>query len=191
MSRPAETRTPFDELIAAGEDARLQLVKGALLAVETSGEHANAQAGLVTGVRAPYHRRPGDGDRPGGWWILVECAIQFTISDVLRPDVAGWLRERCPEPPRGFPVRVLPDWVCEVLSPSNLARDLVHKRRVYHQAKVGHYWIVDIQREEITVMRWAEAGWLVLDVLPVDGTFRAPPFEAAAIDWNAVFGKDG
>jgi Uma2 family endonuclease len=88
-------------------------------------------------------------------------------------------------------VRVLPDWVCEVLSPSNLAHDLVYKRRVYHQAKVGHYWIVDIQREEITVLRWEAEGWLVLDVLPVDGTFRAPPFEAAAIDWNAVFGKDG
>jgi hypothetical protein len=30
--------------------------------------------------------------------------------------VAGWRRERMPEMPDDEPIRVVPDWVCEILS---------------------------------------------------------------------------
>lgn len=82
-----------------------------------------------------------------------------------------------------------PDWVCEVLSPGTAYRDLGHRRRVYHAAKVGHYWLVDAEREEVTVLRWTLEGYVVHEIEIVDGSFRAPPFEAVAIELASLFGK--
>lgn len=48
---------------------------------------------------------------------------------------AGWLRERLPEPPEGEDtiIEVRPDWIAEIISPSNAGNDLIKKRRIYHQ----------------------------------------------------------
>lgn len=191
MGLPAAKPSPLERLIEAGEDARLELLNGVICSVETTGEHSDAQAGVVTAVRAPYHRKPGGGDLPGGWWIYVECNVQLNPNDVFRPDLSGWRRDRFPVRPTGFPIHQTPDWVCDVLSPSTESRDLGYKRRAYHKAKVDYYWIVDVERQSITILRWSLDGYVVLEAEPVDGILRAPPFEAAAIDWNSVFGKDG
>ncbi len=75
-------------------------------AVETSGEHGDAQLGVGA----------------------------LSIHDVYRPDLAGWRREAVPNRPTGFPIRLVPDWVCEVVSPGNAQHDLTLKRRAYHAA---------------------------------------------------------
>lgn len=190
MSSAAAALTPLDELLARGEDARLELVNGALCAIETSGEHADAQAGVVTAVRSRYHGRPGGDGPPGGWWIYVEPTIMLSIHEVYRPDLAGWRRECVPERPTGFPIRHVPDWVCEVLSPGNAQHDLVAKRRAYHAAKVGHYWLVDPIREEVTVLRWTLDGYTIVEVDAEAGVVRLPPFPEAPIVLGSLFGKE-
>jgi Uma2 family endonuclease len=190
MSSAAARLSPLQELIARGEDARLELIDGVLSTIEATGEHSDAQSGLLSSVRPPYHRRTNDPGGPGGWWIYVEPSIQFTLRNLFRPDLAGWRRERVPERPVGFPIPHVPDWVCEVLSPSNQHHDLTTKRRVYHAAKVGHYCIVDPIREEFTVLRWSLDGYVILDLEPVEGVLRAPPFPEAPILLASLFGKD-
>lgn len=189
MSSPATRASALDELLRRGEDARLEIVEGELAAVETTGEHADAQAGVLSAVRGSYHGRPREDGRGGGWWIYVEPTVQLTLRDVYRPDLAGWRRDRVPERPVGFPILHLPDWVCEVLSPGTAQRDLQVKRRAYHAAKVGHYWIVDPQRESVTVLRWSLDGYVIVEVDPVEGILRAPPFEHAEILVDALFGR--
>ena len=44
--------------------------------------------------------------------------------------------------PHGSPMRLFPDWVCEILS-TNKRNDLVRKKRVYHRHELPHYWILD------------------------------------------------
>ena len=89
-----------------------------------SGEHGDAQAGIVGAIRPPFQRAPGGGGGgPGGWWIATEVEILLDTGDVVRPDVLGWRRDRCPERPVGNPVRLRPDWICEVISPSNANHD--------------------------------------------------------------------
>lgn len=180
---------PLAELIAAGEDARLELVDGALAGVETSGEHADAQLGVGAPIRSRYHRAGGGDGAAGGWWIYVEPTVQLTLREVYRPDLAGWRRDRTPDRPVGFPIHAVPDWVCEVLSPSNAAHDLSHKRRAYHAAKVGHYWLVDPMRETVTVMQWSLDGYVIVEVDPTDGVLRPPPFPDAPIELAGLFGR--
>ena len=55
---------------------------------------------------------------PGGWWILQEPGIELPEAPEVAPDLAGWRRERMRRPCRTAPFRVVPDWVCEILSTS-------------------------------------------------------------------------
>src|SRR5690348_4959976 len=54
---------------------------------------------------------------PGGWCFMDEPELHFR-GNVVVPDLAGWRRERMPEPPDVPWVTLAPDWICEVLSTS-------------------------------------------------------------------------
>ena len=51
------------------------------------------------------------------------------------------------------------DLVVEIVSPDDPKRDLVTKRADYAEARIPEYWIVDPQRETITVLRLSGKGY--------------------------------
>jgi Uma2 family endonuclease len=108
---------------------------------------------------------------------------------VFRPDVVGWRRERVAQRPAGIPVRVLPDWVCEILS-SNRRNDLVKKKRTYHACKVPHYWILDPAEETLAVHRWGPDGYIEVLAAQRGERVRAEPFEAVELQVGVFFGDD-
>lgn len=50
-----------------------------------------------------------------------------------------------------------PDWVIEILSPSSVKMDCVRKLKLYRETGVREYWIVDAEKEAVTV--YEEAHW--------------------------------
>lgn len=166
-----------------------ELIEGSLSEKETSGEHGRSQGRLIAAFSGPFDRRPG-GRNPGGWWFAVETLVDFGETNKLRPDVAGWRREKTPSPPSGAIVRALPDWICEVLSPSNANNDLVKKRRIYHQHRVGHYWILDPLEHRLEVYRWHSDGYLQVLTAERGERVRAEPFEALELQVGVLFGDD-
>jgi Uma2 family endonuclease len=121
---------------------------------------------------------------------MTEVEIQFETHEVYVPDVAGWRRDRAPDRPKGKPVLIRPDWVCEILSPSTARRDQVAKQKTFHRCGVPHFWIVDPDREVLTVQRWEKDGYLV--VLPASRgeKVRAEPFDAIEIAVGQILGDD-
>lgn len=95
-----------------------------------------------------------------------------------------------PERPTGFPVKIRPDWICEVVSPSNANTDTVKKLRIYHAAHVPHYWLVDTRDSTLTVMRWAEPGYTTVLRAERGETVRPEPFEAIELAVGTLFGDD-
>src|SRR6185436_9168133 len=75
-----------------------------------SFRHGRAQGRVFNRVSGPYDRPPGRRG-PGGWLFATEVEITFSDTDILRPDVSGWRRERLPDIPDEWPVSVRPDWV--------------------------------------------------------------------------------
>ena len=51
----------------------------------------------------------------------------------------------------GKNIKGAPDFIAEVLSPSNSAHDLITKRKLYEKHGVPEYWIVDINNRSIHV----------------------------------------
>ena len=186
-SKPLATAASLIEL----GDAPCEVIHGAVVyKAEPSAEHGDAQLGLGTAIRGRFHGPPGGPRGPGGWWILAEVDVELEGHEIYRPDLVGWRRERVAERPRGRPVRIRPDWVCEVLSPSNATTDLVDKLDVYRRATVPHYWIVDPVTETLTVHRWTPEGYLIALRAARGATVRAEPFEAIEIAVGALFGDD-
>ncbi len=88
-------------------------------------------------------------------------------------------------------VTAVPDWICEVLSPSTAHVDMGDKRLGYHRAAVAHYWRVDPINGTLTVLRWNAEGYLVALVAGRGAKARAEPFEAIEIDVSELLGDDG
>jgi Uma2 family endonuclease len=184
-------RATAADLLAIPEGERFHEIIGGEMVRKAmpTGPHGLGQSQIVSQVGGPFNRRPG-GRGPGGWWILTEVEIELEKHEVYRPDVVGWRRERMPEVPQESPIALRPDWICEVLSHSNARNDLVKKMRGYHRASVPHYWIVDPDRETLSVYRFTVDGYLMALMAEPGELVRAEPFGDVELDVGALFGDE-
>lgn len=191
VAKKRVSRATAADLLAIPEAERFHEIIGGELVRKAmpSGPHGLGQSQIVSQVGGPYNRRPG-GRGPGGWWILTEVEIEIEPHEVYRPDVVGWRRERMPDVPQESPIALRPDWICEVLSHSNARNDLVKKMRVYHRASVPHYWIVDPDRETLSVYRFTAEGYLMALMAEPGELVRAEPFGDVELDVGALFGDE-
>lgn len=178
------------DLLARPEVERWEIIDGHLVPKEAaSGKHGEAQAAMISAL-VPYRGRGGEAGRPGGWRFATEVLVEFDPAHVRRPDIAGWRRERLPVMPADVPLRVRPDWICEILSPSNASDDTVKKMRLYHRASVGHYWLLDPLDETLAVYRWTAEGYLYVLGATSEDTVRAEPFPEIELRISRLFGDD-
>ncbi|MCA9135646.1 MAG: Uma2 family endonuclease [Planctomycetales bacterium] len=86
----------------------------------------------------------------------VLCEIDWILSPntILRPDALVV----CGEPPERH-VETTPAVVAEVLSPSTAERDRTYKKRLYEQAGVGIYLILDPTNQSIQAFRQTNNGF--------------------------------
>jgi Uma2 family endonuclease len=188
---PTLSRATVADLLAIPSDERFhEIVDGELVrkAMPTF-EHGDAQSALVAQIKGPFQRRRGL-EQPGGWWIGTEIEVQLAPSHVYRPDIVGWRRDRVPDRPRGSPILLRPDWICEVLSPSNPGTDRVKKLNHYHRFEIPHYWIVDPMEGSLSVFRWTAEGYLLLLAAGRDARVRAEPFDAVELSVGGLFGDE-
>ncbi len=132
---------------------------------------ANALSGELTG---PFQRGRGG---PGGWVFFVEPEISIG-EQLLVPDIAGWKRERLPTYPDTNYFTISPDWICEILSGSTETRDRTVKMRIYAEAEVAHFWLIDPRLQILEAFELHAKRWLKIGAWSSDDEVRAPPFDA-------------
>ena len=188
MVAPSIRLASFADLEALPEDVRAEVIHGVIVEkASPSAEHGESQASIGAVLIRRFQRRPG-GRWPGGWWFGTEIDIEYETHEIYLHDVVGWRRDRMPERPSGRPVRVRPDWACELLSRSNAKRDLVDKFKALHDNGVPYYWIADPLEQTLIVHRWEPAGYLVVLSAAAGDIVRAEPFEAVELRVSALFG---
>ncbi len=186
MANAARRPATYADLEALPEGVHAEIIGGEILTFPAPlPKHSKPQGSLRRFIGGPFDDDDGF-DGPGGWWIFLEVDIAFGI-DFVRPDLSGWRRERLPNPGDERPITVVPDWICEVLSPTNEAHDRLTKRRLYARYGVRHYWIVDPQTRLLEAYslegeRWVDAGTFGdVDIA------RIPPFEAVELPVGRLF----
>jgi len=72
------------------------------------------------------------------------------FADPVQPDILFIRQERLGIIKGGW-IEGAPDWIVEILSPSNWLDDRRTKYRLYARAGVGEYWIVDPDQRQVEV----------------------------------------
>jgi Uma2 family endonuclease len=188
MSAATRGTATVADLLAIPEERRFHEVVGGELVEKAapSFEHGDAQSAVVAELKRTFQRPPGSGGT--GWWIVTEVEVELAPDEVPRPDVAGWRRDRMPARPAEFPVRVRPDWVCEVVSPARASQDTVKKVRACQKAGIPHYWLLDLRDGTLSVLRWSPEGYVVVLKAERHERVRAEPFEALELLVASLFG---
>jgi len=179
----------WEDLLRLPEDVRAEVIAGAVVTPPSPlPRHARAQRALGGFIGRPFDDDDGRGG-PGGWWILLEVDVRLGPHDIVRPDLAGWRRQRLPAPWDVRPIDVAPDWICEVVSRSNAAHDRVTKRDLYARSGVPHYWLVDPDARTVEALRLdlATRAWVELGAYDDSARARIAPFEAIEIEVRRLF----
>ena len=143
-----------------------------------SARHVLAERALNVNLGGPYDF---GGNGPGGWWIVQEPEVHFVRdSEVAVPDLAGWRRERMPRVPDDQRFEVVPDWACEILSPTRARRDRIVKLPFYAHYGVAYAWLVDPEAHKLEAFALRQGHWLLIASLQDDAPVCVAPFDAVA-----------
>jgi len=177
MATPAIQRL-YDAIEALPEGVTGELINGQLhTQPRPSARHGLAGSNLIADLVTAYSRGRGG---PGGWWIIAEPEIHFIRNEeVVVPDLAGWRRERLPRLPDDQRFEVVPDWVCEILSPSTASKDREIKLPVYARYEVAYAWLVDPADESLTAYQLDDGSWHEIATFEGGELVTAQPFPEA------------
>lgn len=177
----------YADLLVLGEDVRAEVLAGEIVSAPAPlPQHSNAQGAARSFLGRPFHDDDGRGG-PGGWWIFVEVDIALGPHDIVRPDLSGWRRERLAQPGKVRPIEVVPDWVCEIVSPSSAARDRVTKRNLYARSGIPFYWLIDPEARVLEALSLRDGIWVETGVYDDTATARIAPFEAIELEVGRLF----
>jgi len=182
----AETKPPthgkrlYTAIEALPEGVVGEIIHGGLY-VHPRPAARHAMVGSRLGARLVPPFDFGEGG-PGGWWILDEPEIHFQRdTEILVPDIGGWRRERMPHLPEDQRFEVVPDWICEVLSPSTASQDREIKMPLYAHYGVNQAWLVDAGAKRVEVYSRDGGAWQPVAAFTGDQRIIAPPFDAVAV----------
>lgn len=187
MSDAAPRLATYEDLLNLPEDVRAEVLGGAVVTAPAPlPKHSKAQGALRRFLGGPFDDDDGYGG-PGGWWIFVEVDVALGRHDIVRPDLAGWRRERLPNPGEQRPIGIVPDWACEVLSPSTAARDKVQKRNLYAQHGIRYCWLVDVDARTLEAFELERGRWVLVGTYGEEQRAAIAPFEAVELDIGRLF----
>ncbi len=175
-SKPKAT---YQDVLDAPPHKVAEIVDGTLYThPRPAAPHAIAGSVFGSIINRSFHQGRGG---PGGWWIINEPELHLG-GDIVVPDVAGWRRKRMPVFPTGAHFTLVPDWVCEVLSPSTRRLDLGRKKAVYAREGAAHHWFIDPSDCSLEAFELRDMKWVLIERLWGNAEVSLPPFEAISFN---------
>jgi len=149
-----------------------------------SGERLSIMADVQ---RFAMHQRVNDS--PAGWWVLVKPEVHFLPDrDVIVPDWAGWRHEHLPTLPEAPIIEVTPDWVCEILSQSNMPKDRILKLAFYAHCGVPYTWLINQQAHTVEAFILRDGRYTLVETIEGATTVNVVPFDDAVIAMGDFWG---
>ena len=150
----------FAEFVASRPDFdinRYELVGGKIVMIPPSNwPYGEAEVDLCAILR--NHVKAAGLGMVGGPTQGYELPNGHTVA----PDASVVLNERLERGPprvRGRFLGVVPNLVAEIVSPTSGARDRVEKPRIYAEAGVDEYWLIDLESRCVTVFHLKDGSY--------------------------------
>lgn len=172
------TLEDYHRMIEAGilSDRRVELLQGEIVEMSPEGEphaYSSDEAGEYLSARLGNRAKVRHG-KP----------VTLPNNSEAEPDIAivqrlgREYRSHHPYPENIF-------WVIEY-SQSSLDKDLELKTKVYAEAGIREYWVVNLKTSEIIVFRELENGEYTSKATLTEGTIQALAFPDIAIEVNSI-----
>lgn len=159
MSNLALKWATYEDILALPENIVGEILNGQLeTQPRPAPKHALAAGSMSGELSSPFQKGRGG---PGGWWILPEpeCHVE---GEIFVPDLAGWRKQRMPKLPQTAWIEVVPDWVCEIISPTSVRRDRVTKMAIYARLGIAYFWLIDPQAQTLEAYHLQNSHWSLL-----------------------------
>jgi Uma2 family endonuclease len=179
MSSAAKRVPTFDELyreiegLPQGITGQI-LLPGVLTTMSRPGAAHDHALGNCEHALGRFDQRVGG----HGWWIRHEFEVRFAGDRLAVPDLSGWRADLHPELPDDNPLRIVPTWCAEVLSPSTASDDRTLKLPLYASTGVAHVWLIDPLLRTIEVYESTDGRPTLAATARDADVVRLPPFDS-------------
>lgn len=140
---------------SSGDAHRYELLRGRIVMTPPAAYPHGAIETRISAPMSVFVRASGLGEVFGS-----SQGFRLPTDDIVEPDVAFVARARleAAAPVVGEFLRVVPDVVVEILSPSTRDYDVNEKRGIYERAGVREYWLVDPDARRVTILSLDDRG---------------------------------
>src|SRR6185369_5242145 len=111
--------------------------------------------------------------------------FELPTGDTVEPDFSFTSNERwqaAPTPQPGKFLRLVPDLIVEILSPSTERKDRTVKKRIYDRNGVREYWLVDTEARELVVFCRAGDTFDEPRIFPAGTVFQSRVLAGLEVD---------
>ena len=177
--QPQPTITTLEEYEELPEDARAEVFDGQIYYMASPSRiHQALITNLITTFHTYIQKKNGDCEVfPAPFDVILSknplTIVQPDIMVVCDKDKLD--EQRC---------NGAPDFIIEIVSPSNLSDDYIKKAYYYENYGVQEYWIVDPKRKTITVNYFE--GNIVSVQYPFDSTIKVNIYDDLFINFSDI-----
>ena len=177
-------RMSLDEFLALGEtDERLELFGGALYLMPSPNiDHQFLMRQLIVRFESYLD---GYASPPAEIHQDITTILSASLQTAVEPDLVVILSGRS-DIGGHIHVEGVPDIAVEILS-SDRSHDLVYKRRIYADAGVKEYWIVDPRRDTVLPLALQDGAYAERQPLGPGDTLSTPLLPGLAIPLADLF----
>jgi hypothetical protein len=115
------------------------------------------------------------------------CLSDHAADQGTVADLAGWRKARMPQIPEGHRFEVVPDWICEILSPSTESKDRHIKMPIYSHYGVRYAWLVDPKRQRLEAYALHGGEWRLLAEASGTDAIAVAPFDALTLELSNLW----
>lgn len=189
VSDPEERfrKATYQDVLDAPAYNIAQIVNGTFhMHARPAARHTRANSILGMIVGPPYHLGVGG---PGGWNIYDEPELHLGEQgeDILVPDLAGWRSGKISDPENAAYYTTVPDWVCEIFSPSSRTLDRGSKGDIYAREGVSYLWLLDPDARILEAFVLEGSEWRMIGAFANDAEVSVPPFEDISVPLSELW----
>jgi Uma2 family endonuclease len=164
--------------------SRYELLNGRVVMTPPSGYPHGFIEGKIGGILEPFIR-----ERQLGVYLGSSQGFELPSGDTVAPDHSFVSTDRwqaMPPPQEGEFLRVVPDLIVEILSPSTASHDRGEKRAIYERNGVREYWLVDSRARELVVFTLHAGRFDAGQVCAEGAVFRSEILTGLEVDIRSI-----
>ena len=177
-------RLTLEDYLALPDDADYEIIDGVLYVAPRSRPGHQIVAGCLAARLTLHAEKHGLGVAIPDVDLIIESRNTY-----ISPDIMYFVADRFAGVDLEQMIRIIPDLVIEVVSPTSADYDRWTKRRLYAELGVPHYWIVDPDRRTITEHILAPTGDYNERIIAPPEPFRPSLFPDLTIDLAQLFAR--